>query len=269
MIDQVLCQNLHNLKLLLVRKASDGSLNDAANSCVMRCDEAGVVEERNRAHDELTVEAISHAAVSRDRVTKVLDLECTLQARREETAKWRDERGKGSQDDHVELDRHNLELVRDREVGGDAFGDEWDGVVLRDEDGIRLAREAGEDVCAEIVDGADEELVLREEVGCQNAPDDGEEPCAKEALPCLFGRDLDELVTAEGDTAKVGEDVVRYDHANRQNEPDEALEDVVDDEVRLADDEEESHVGPGELCELELVVALLQRKDEEDEAWQD
>jgi hypothetical protein len=37
--------------------------------------------------------------------------------------------------------------------------------------------------------------------------------------------------------------------------------------VRLANDEEESHVGPGKLGELKLVVALLQREDEEDEAW--
>ena len=75
-------------------------------------------------------------------------------------------------------------------------------------------------------------------------------------------------MTAKGDTAEVGKDVVRYDHTNRQNEPDEAFEDVVDDEVRLADNEEEGHVGPGELRELELVMALLQREDEKDEAWQ-
>jgi hypothetical protein len=265
-VDQVLRQNLHDLKLLLVREAGDGSLNDAANGGVVRRDEAGVVKERNRAHDELAIKAIRHAAMSGDGIAKVLDLKCTLQTRCEETAKGRDERGKGGQDDHVELNRHDIELMWDGQVGRDALGDERNGVVFRDEDGVRLALEASEDICAEIVDGADEELVLREEVGRQNTPDDGEEPGAKEALPCLLGRDLDELVAAEGDTAEIGEDVVRYDHTNRQDEPDKALEDVVDDEVCLADDEEECHVGPGELGELELVVAFLQREDEENEA---
>lgn len=100
----------------------------------------------------------------------------------------------------------------------------------------------------------------------QDAPDDGEEPGAEEALPRLLGGDLDQLVAAEGDAAEVCEDVVCYDHGNGQDEPDEALEDVVDDKVGLADNEEEGHVRPGKLGELELVVALLQREDEEDEA---
>jgi len=36
--------------------------------------------------------------------------------------------------------------------------------------------------------------------------------------------------------------------------------------VGLDDNQVESHVGPGELLELELVVALFQGDDEEDEA---
>ncbi len=74
-------------------------------------------------------------------------------------------------------------------------------------------------------------------------------------------------MAAKGYAAEVGKDVVCDDHGYGEDEPDEAFEDVVDDKVRLADDEEEGHVGPGELGELELVVTLLQREDEEDEAW--
>jgi hypothetical protein len=37
--------------------------------------------------------------------------------------------------------------------------------------------------------------------------------------------------------------------------------------VRLDDDEEEGHVSPGKLRELELEVARLERTDEKDEAW--
>lgn len=266
-VDEVLGQDLHDLVLLVVRQARDGGLDDAADGGVVRGDEAAVVEEGDRAHDELAVEAVRHAAVAGDGVAKVLDLECALEAGGEEAAKGRDERGKGGQDDHVELHGHDVEGVRDGKVRRDAVGDEGDGVGLGGEDGVWLALEAGEDVCAQVVDGADEELVLGEEVGRQDAPDDGEEPGAEEALPRLLGGDLDQLVAAKGDAAEVGEDVVCYDHGYGQDEPDEALEDVVDDKVGLADDEEEGHVRPGKLGELELVVTLLQREDEEDEAW--
>lgn len=117
------------------------------------------------------------------------------------------------------------------------------------------------------IDRADEVFVARQEMRKTNAPDDGEEPGAYEALPCLLGRNLNQLRASKGDTTKVCENVVCDDHGNRQNEPVEALEDVVDDEMSLPDDQEEGHVCPGELCELELVVSLLQRVDEEDEAW--
>ena len=90
-----------------------------------------------------------------------------------------------------------------------------------------------------------------------DTPDNGEEPCAEESLPCLLGRDLDEGCPSKGNTTEVGPDVVCDDHRNWQNEPDETLEDVVDNEVGLSDDEEKGHVGPCELGELELVVALL------------
>lgn len=99
-----------------------------------------------------------------------------------------------------------------------------------------------------------------------NTVQNGEEPRAEEAFPCLLGRDLDQGGSAKGDAAEVGPDVVGNDHGNGQDEPDEALEDVVNDEMRLSNNQEKGHVGPGELRELELVVALLQGGDEEDEA---
>lgn len=99
------------------------------------------------------------------------------------------------------------------------------------------------------------------------APKDGEEPCAEEALPRLLRRDLDQRSAAESDATKIGEDVVDYDESDWKEEPNEALEDVVDHKVRLAYDEEERHVGPSELAELESVLPFLQGRDEEDEAW--
>ncbi|KAJ8104906.1 hypothetical protein OPT61_g10502 [Boeremia exigua] len=217
-VHKILGEDLDDFELLVVGEAGDGGLDDAADGGVVGGDEAAVVEKRDRAHDELAVEAVRHAAVAGDRVAKVL----------------------------------NLEGVGDGEVGGEAFGNKGDGVGLRGEDGVGVAFEAGEDVGAQVVDGADEVLVLAQEVRGQHAPDDGEEPGAQEALPGLLGGDLDQLVAAKGDAAEVGEDVVGDDHGDGQDEPDEALEDVVDDKVGLADDEEEGHVGPGELGELEL-----------------
>jgi hypothetical protein len=268
MINQILRQNLHHLKLLLIRQPRNRRLNNTPHSRMVRRDKTAVVEKRNTPHDELAIKPIRRAPVTGDAVAKVLDLEGALEAGGEEAAEGRDERGEGGEDDHVELHGEDVDGVgEDGEEGGEAFGDEGDGVGARCEDGVGHALEAREDGGAQVVDGADEEFVLCEEVRCDYAPDDGEEPGAQEAFPGFLGRDLDQLVPAEGDAAEVGEDVVGYDHGDGEDEPDEAFEDVVDDEVGLADDEEERHVGPGELGELELVVALLQREDEEDEAW--
>lgn len=71
---------------------------------------------------------------------------------------------------------------------------------------------------------------------------------------------------AEGDAADVGKDVVGDDQGDRKEEPDHALEYVVHDKMGLDNDEVQGHVGPCELSELELVVSLLQRGDEENEA---
>jgi len=83
----------------------------------------------------------------------------------------------------------------------------------------------------------------------------------------LFRAELDELGAAKGNAADVGEYVVGDDQHDGQEEPDHSLEDVVHDEVRLYHDQVESHVCPGELRELELVVPLLQRANEEDESY--
>ena len=86
-------------------------------------------------------------------------------------------------------------------------------------------------------------------------------------LDGLLRANLNKLRAAESDTTDVCEDVVGDDKTDWQEEPDHALENVVHDEVRLHDNQVESHVSPSKLSELELVVTLLERADEEDEAW--
>lgn len=89
---------------------------------------------------------------------------------------------------------------------------------------------------------------------------------AKHTFHSLLRAELDELRAPECDADQVGEDVVRDDQADRQEKPDHPFEDVVHDEVRLHDDQIERHVRPRKLGELESIVTLLERADEEDEA---
>lgn len=116
------------------------------------------------------------------------------------------------------------------------------------------------------IDRADEVLVTSKEIGQGETKDDGENPGSKEAFDCLFGADFDELSTAKGDAADVGENIIRDDQGSWQEEPNHALEDVVHDKVGLHNNQVEGHVSPGELGELELVMTFLERGDEENEA---
>ena len=59
--------------------------------------------------------------------------------------------------------------------------DEWNVVRLGDEDWVDFTLKASEDVCAEVVDWADEVLRSHQEVGEEEAKDDGANPGANEA----------------------------------------------------------------------------------------
>lgn len=135
---------------------------------------------------------------------------------------------------------------------------------MRCEDWVGSTFQAGQEVRAKVIHGAYEVFVAHEEVGHEEAENDGADPGAHESLYRLLGRQLDELGTPEGDTADVSKDVVGYDERDWQEKPDHAFEDVVHDKVGLHDDQVESHMRPGELCELKAVVAFLKRHDKED-----
>lgn len=64
-----------------------------------------IVDKGEEAHYELAVHAVSHATVTRNGITKVLDVECSLKTGSEEPTKRRDERCEGRKDQDVELDR--------------------------------------------------------------------------------------------------------------------------------------------------------------------
>lgn len=198
-----------------------------------------------------------------DRITEIFDFEGALDAGGEEATEGCDERGERGEDEDVEL--HWLHVDRGREVCP-VRGDERQSIALFEKDGIWRAFQACEEICAEVIDRADEVLVPHHEVCQTESEDDGEEPCSYEAFNSLFRGDFDELCAAKGDAADICEDVVRDDKRDREEEPDHALEHVIDDEVGLYDDEKEGEMCPGELGELETVMTLLEGADEEDEA---
>lgn len=223
-----------------------------------KCVEVHVGEET---HDKLAVHAISDTSVARNRVAKVLDLEGTLKAGSKETTERSDERSESGQVESVNLHRRN----REREVGGVREEEQLGHLVcLGEEDRVGIALEAGEDVGSQVVDRADEELGSHHDVGEDHGEDDGHDPSTNETLDGLLGRQLDELSASEHNTADVSEDVIGDDKSGGQEEPNHALEYVVHDEVGLNDNEVQSHVCPGKVGELELVVASLERGDKED-----
>ena len=181
LVDEMLGKKLDKCNLLVRREASDSGFEDRSGRCFVHSDEALVVHESEEAHDELTIHAVSHAAVTRDRVTEVLDVESALEARCEEASERCNQRSEGRHDKDVELHR------RDADGGwqvGPVRRDERQLVVVRDEDRVRVALEAGEDVGSEIVDRADEVLGAHENVGHGKAEQDSENPSTDETCVC-------------------------------------------------------------------------------------
>jgi hypothetical protein len=148
LVDQVLAKPQNHVHLFLEREPRDGRLDDAADARLVHGDEALVVHEGERAHDELTVHAVGDAAVARDGVAKVLDVEGALDAGGEEAAEGCDQGGEGGQDQDVELQRLDLEAGWDAGPGGQGVGEL---VVVLDEDGVDLAAEAGEEVGSQVL----------------------------------------------------------------------------------------------------------------------
>jgi hypothetical protein len=116
------------------------------------------------------------------------------------------------------------------------------------------------------VDRTDKELGPHHDVGKQRCENDSHDPGPHKTFNRLLWRELDELRSAEKNAADVGKDIVGDDERGRQEEPDHALKNVVHDKVRLHDNEVQSHMCPGKIGKLELVVACLERGDEKYES---
>ena len=103
------------------------------------------------------------------------------------------------------------------------------------ENGIGFALDLAPCVHTKIVHWADHVVELAE----VRAPQDGEyygrNERANEAFDCLLRRELDERCASYGHTPDVREDVVANDKRRWHPEPDQALEDVVYDEMAARD----------------------------------
>ena len=116
-------QVAHELELLINCEARDDRLQHRADRDMVCADERRVIHVCEHAHqkplspishsdasemmryrDALAIHTIRHTAVAGDRVSEVLDVECALEARSEEAAEGRDERGEASKDNKVDLE---------------------------------------------------------------------------------------------------------------------------------------------------------------------
>lgn len=114
----------------------------------MCLDERVVIDVSKETHDELAVHAICYAAMARDGVAKVLDLERALETGSEEATEGSDEGGEGGKDEGVEL--HGSKGYRERSAGGE---EEEFGKLesVGEENGVDVAVEASENIGAEIL----------------------------------------------------------------------------------------------------------------------
>lgn len=132
--------------------------------------------------------------------------------------------------------------------------------------GVRLTLDVVPRAHAEVVHRADHVLVPHKEAPPHHAKQHRSKERAHKPLHSLFRRETNERGAPEDLAPDVGEYVVADDEGRGDEEPDEALEDVVHDKVARDDDEEEGHVDPAEETELLLEVALFQGHDEAHEA---
>lgn len=129
----------------------NGKFQNRANASLVNSNEGVVVHVGEKAHDKLAVHTIRDATVTRDGISKVLDLEATLKARSKEASERGDERRKRSQNQSVQLYRSKSEGYR-RVVGQKE--ELRNGVRARNENGVWIALEAGEDVGTEVLSGS-------------------------------------------------------------------------------------------------------------------
>lgn len=120
-------------------------------------------------------------------------------------------------------------------------------VLHRDENRVRVACQSTERRRTQILDWADHVWISQEQRRKEHAKDDGHDPATNKSLNSFLGRQLDKRSLAPEEAENVRPDIVGNDERDGQEEPDQTLKDIVDNEVTLADNQQERHMGPCKL----------------------
>jgi len=106
-------------------------------------------------------------------------------------------------------------------------------------------------------EGTEKVLVLEENLREQDSEDERRDESADEAFPSLLWRELDEGSFAEEKSKDVSHNIVENNDRDGEEKPNEALEDVLDDQLRLGDDDKQRNVRPTKHDELLQIVPFL------------
>jgi len=80
LVRQILEHTLDHLHLLVGRQLHNRQLHNMTDRRPFKRNKCVVIDVGKQAHDKLAVHTICHATMARDRVAKVFDLECALEA---------------------------------------------------------------------------------------------------------------------------------------------------------------------------------------------
>lgn len=231
-------QTVNHIKKLLRRSHA----NEAGNVHVHKC-----------RHQELTVETIHNSTVSGNHVSKVLNLECSLEPRREESSERSNHGAEDAQRQRVQHERVHRDRGRPN------------AVLLRPEQIARFALDGHPAGALRVLDRTHKVLELAQPVGKQQSKHHSGKSTPDEALPGLLGAQLDERRPPKEEPKHVRHHVIAHNHRNRHDKPNQPFENVLNDEVALGDHNQQRHVGPRKQAELLHVVALHERQHEPNE----
>jgi len=169
--------------------------------------------------------------MTRNEIAKVFDFEGAFKARRKETAKWSDQRGKGAQHDNVKLKGSNQDRGANAKYCSKWAHWQGDGIVDWDKVLGRLALAQNTPRVRIQLDGTVEHWEAGEKSGEDKAPDQGQNAAANKTLPALLWREIYQghlnVLFAEEETADISERVIGADQQNGQYEPNDAVEYVL------------------------------------------
>lgn len=135
---------LDKLHLLFKGKSCDSRLDYSTKGDFVNRNEAVVVHVCKESHNKLAVHTIRNAAMPRNRIAKVFDLESTFEARGKEATERSNKRGESSEYEDVNLHWCHVKGFHIRKP-------DWKVVEVRYEDGVGYTLKASENICTKVL----------------------------------------------------------------------------------------------------------------------